>query len=250
MAAYTATAGERRQSWRPATPLWRTGASTRVRDRRGGGPSDLRRDPQPSAAGARSAPVGVVDRRLHPCARLVRPVHARDASSTPILTERRKLPLDKTSSRHYKCEQDAVHDLVSTTTLPGSESTMPNTSHARDAIEFVELVCTDRAWLRAEFDAIIGANFDGLPPCFPPPRFPRPLPAAAGPRRAGRAAPDRRTAAARSAEVAWSVRGGGRQRSPPPPDAVGAHEHAPMQGNAGWKQPSGNGRQVMRRPRA
>src|ERR1700749_4851105 len=51
---------------------------------------------------------------------------------------------------------------------------------------FAELVCSDPAWVDAEFDAIMTANF-GVLPAWPPPLPPQPRPGATGPRHPGRA---------------------------------------------------------------
>jgi hypothetical protein len=49
---------------------------------------------------------------------------------------------------------------------------MPDTTRHTAAInEFAELVCVDPDWLRAEFDAIMAANFGVCPPP-PPPGLP------------------------------------------------------------------------------
>lgn len=91
---------------------------------------------------------------------------------------------------------------------------VPRDAVSDDAVtsEFTELVCADPAWLDAEFDAIVTANFGTVPPC---PPSGRPRPGSAGPQRPGR--PPRSTV-----PVGWFLDGardrrpGGRgQRSPP-----------------------------------
>ncbi|HVV08409.1 hypothetical protein [Amycolatopsis sp.] len=80
---------------------------------------------------------------------------------------------------------------------------------------FAELVCADTQWLRAEFAAIVAANF-GAPA--PPPL--RPRRGCTGPRRRGRTP---RTVTGRAGQSALepptAVRAGSRQRSPPSADA-------------------------------
>ncbi|MFZ0121009.1 MAG: hypothetical protein WAN20_15810 [Pseudonocardiaceae bacterium] len=55
-------------------------------------------------------------------------------------------------------------------TLPAAELAMPRVT------EFAELVCGDRDLLRAEFDAIIAANWPSHDPPTPPPPHPGSLP--------------------------------------------------------------------------
>lgn len=87
---------------------------------------------------------------------------------------------------------------------------MPDTIH-REAVTsgFFELVYADAAWLRAEFDAIMTANFGAIPPYLPTPR-----PGSSGPRRPPRS---RRAVVTgdRLVGVVQAIRGGHRQRSPP-----------------------------------
>ncbi|MEV6904824.1 hypothetical protein [Amycolatopsis sp. NPDC051372] len=74
---------------------------------------------------------------------------------------------------------------------------------------FADLVCADPAWLRAEFDAIMTASFDVLPP-YPA----RSRPGSTGPQRSGR--PTRTvTTGGPLVGVVPATRGGHRQRSPP-----------------------------------
>ena len=75
---------------------------------------------------------------------------------------------------------------------------------------FAELVYADPAWLRAEFDAIMTANF-GDAPLTPP----RPRPSSAGPQRPGRRPAGVHLAGRRLAGVMPVARGRYRQRSPP-----------------------------------
>ena len=87
---------------------------------------------------------------------------------------------------------------------------MPDTTRYTAANSgFAELVCADPAWLRAEFDAIIAANFPSPPPGPTPPR-----PGSAGPRRPGRT-PTVDAGAHRPTGVVLTVAGRRRQRSPP-----------------------------------
>jgi hypothetical protein len=87
---------------------------------------------------------------------------------------------------------------------------MPDTTRAATAGEFTELVCADPAWVHAEFDAIVAANFDCSPPGrVPPPRPDRPMPATAHRSPWASAAPDA------AAEVASPAHRWKRQRSPP-----------------------------------
>jgi len=74
----------------------------------------------------------------------------------------------------------------------------------RVASGFAELVCADPAWVDAEFDAIMTANFGVLRPC-PPPVPPKPRPGSTGPRRSGRA--PRSAALARSSSAEQGVDG-------------------------------------------
>ncbi|MEV0074224.1 MULTISPECIES: hypothetical protein [unclassified Amycolatopsis] len=74
---------------------------------------------------------------------------------------------------------------------------------------FAELVCADAAWLRAEFDAIMSANFDAFPP-YPARR----RPGSTGPQRSGRR-PRAVATGGRLVGVVPAIRGGHRQRSPP-----------------------------------
>jgi hypothetical protein len=89
---------------------------------------------------------------------------------------------------------------------------MPDTTgHAGVTSGFAELVCAEPAWLRAEFDAIMTANFGVLPP--PPGQRPAP----AGPRRR-KHSPGATTAGGpgRLVDVVPHTRDGQRrQRSPP-----------------------------------
>lgn len=71
---------------------------------------------------------------------------------------------------------------------------------------FVELMCADDEWLRAEFDAIVAANFDDPPPSPRPQRPFRPQPSLPGRPRG----PKPRRATSRPV-----VRVPVRQRSPP-----------------------------------
>ena len=88
---------------------------------------------------------------------------------------------------------------------------MPDTTgHLAVTSGFAELVCADPAWLRAEFDAIMTANFGVLPP--PPPRL---RPGSGGPRRPGRAPRTTAGVPDRIVPVAPEARGARRQRSPP-----------------------------------
>lgn len=88
---------------------------------------------------------------------------------------------------------------------------MPDTTrHGAVTSGFAELVCADEAWLRAEFDAIITANFG----VFPPP-LARPRPGSAGPRQPGRTPRAAATGDRPVAGVVSAMRGGHRQRSPP-----------------------------------
>src|SRR5690242_5207258 len=87
---------------------------------------------------------------------------------------------------------------------------MPDTTeHTAVTSGFAELVCADEAWLRAEFDAIMTANFGVRPPYAP-----RPRPGSAGPRRPGRV-PHAAATGSYPARVVPAMRGGHRQRSPP-----------------------------------
>jgi hypothetical protein len=73
---------------------------------------------------------------------------------------------------------------------------------------FAELVLADPAWVRAEFDAIVAANFDPPPPPVPasqrPPGMPRPVLVLGVPRRRPRVRPPAGTCPCR-------------ERSPPRP---------------------------------
>jgi hypothetical protein len=83
--------------------------------------------------------------------------------------------------------------------------------------EFAELVYADQAWLDAEFDAIMAANFDALVPrpC-PPPRSPHSWPDSAPWR--GRHGPRYADADSQSPNAVRSGRSNGRrERSPPEP---------------------------------
>lgn len=61
---------------------------------------------------------------------------------------------------------------------------MPDTTrHAAEASGFADVICADADWLRAEFEAIVAANFGVLPPSPPGPRS-----APVSPRRSGCAA--------------------------------------------------------------
>ncbi|KAA9157741.1 hypothetical protein FPZ12_024160 [Amycolatopsis acidicola] len=95
---------------------------------------------------------------------------------------------------------------------------MPDTRDPAVTSEFAELVYADPAWLRAEFDAIMTANFGVRPP-----RHPRPEPRASGPRRPRRhkhsLAPGGRTP-----PTAPTARGRRRQRAPPLPAPHTAEE--------------------------
>ncbi|MET7998309.1 hypothetical protein ABZU76_46310 [Amycolatopsis sp. NPDC005232] len=87
---------------------------------------------------------------------------------------------------------------------------MPDTTR-REAVTsgFAELVYADPAWLRAEFDAIMTANFDVLPP-YPA----RPRPGSTGPQRSGRP-PHAVATGGPLVGMVRAIRGGHRQRSPP-----------------------------------
>jgi hypothetical protein len=96
----------------------------------------------------------------------------------------------------------------------------PQPGVTRDAVAgstatsgFAELVCSDPAWVDAEFDAIMTANFGAVPPCRPP--VPQ-QPGSAGPRRPGRVARsvDPGEELLGGTEGKWL--GGRRERSPPP----------------------------------
>lgn len=92
---------------------------------------------------------------------------------------------------------------------------MPDTTRPTTAGEFTELVCADPAWLHAEFDAIVAANFDCPPPGrVRPPRPDRPVPATAPRSPSATAQPDA------AAEVASPADRWQRQRSPPLTDRV------------------------------
>lgn len=85
---------------------------------------------------------------------------------------------------------------------------------------FAELVYADPAWLDAEFDAIMTANFGSVfpSPC-PPPKAPGSRPGFSGPRR-GRHTLRSAGSGDRFCDVVRSGRSGGRQeRSPPLPGA-------------------------------
>ncbi|WP_436499709.1 hypothetical protein [Actinokineospora sp. HUAS TT18] len=87
---------------------------------------------------------------------------------------------------------------------------MPDiTRHAAVTSGFAELVCADAAWLRAEFDAIVTANFGVRPPCPP-----RPRPGSAGPSTPG-PAPRADVAGSTFGGVRPTMSAGRRQRSPP-----------------------------------
>jgi hypothetical protein len=83
---------------------------------------------------------------------------------------------------------------------------MPDTI-SRSA-DFAELVYADPDWVRAEFDAIMAANFL--------PVLPAPRPGSAGPRRPGRGAFRWFTAKQRPGTPAPTSHCLRRQRSPPP----------------------------------
>lgn len=89
---------------------------------------------------------------------------------------------------------------------------MPDTTR-REAVTsgFAELVYADAAWLRAEFDAIMSANFEAPPPCPA-----RPRPGSTGPQRSSRT-PRAVVTGGRLTDVVPAMRGGHRQRSPPLP---------------------------------
>jgi hypothetical protein len=95
-----------------------------------------------------------------------------------------------------------------------------NANHDAVKSEFAELVYADPAWLDAEFDAIMTANFGALVPSqCPPPMSPRSWPGNTGPRQPRRTAHsgDRFPTEVRSGRS--SVR---RERSPPRPRAPDA----------------------------
>src|SRR3989442_14469384 len=88
---------------------------------------------------------------------------------------------------------------------------MPDTArHTTAASEFTELVCADADWLRAEFDAIMAANFGILPPSAP-----RLRPGWTGPQRPSWPPSAPSVAGGRFSGVLPAARGGRWPRSPP-----------------------------------
>jgi hypothetical protein len=88
---------------------------------------------------------------------------------------------------------------------------MPDTRRPSSASsEFAELVCADPDWVRAEFDAIVAANFDPSPPHQRRP----PRPDSSGPTAPPRAAAIVTTPAGASG-VVLLINRWRRQRSPP-----------------------------------
>ena len=97
---------------------------------------------------------------------------------------------------------------------------MPDTTRDTSAISgFAEQVCADPAWLRAEFDAIMAANFPSPPPGPAPPR-----PGSAGLRRPGRT-PTANAGARQPTDAVLTVAGWRRQRSPPVTHIPGQRVH-------------------------
>lgn len=93
-------------------------------------------------------------------------------------------------------------------------------NHNTVSSEFAELIYADPAWLDAEFDAIMTANFGARypSPC-PPPASPRSWPGPTGPRQ-WRHAPRYIGSGGRSPDTVRRGRSGERRgRSPPPPGA-------------------------------
>jgi hypothetical protein len=88
---------------------------------------------------------------------------------------------------------------------------MPDTmSPSSASSEFVELVCADPDWVRAEFDAIVAANFDPSPPHQRRP----PRPDSSGPTAPARTAATVTTPVG-APGVVLSINRWRRQRSPP-----------------------------------
>jgi hypothetical protein len=87
---------------------------------------------------------------------------------------------------------------------------MPETTrHAAVSSEFAELVCADPAWVHIEFEAIVAANFDCVPPSPA-----RPRPGSSGPPASSRAVPTT-VASGRDPGVVLAAGSWARQRSPP-----------------------------------
>lgn len=95
---------------------------------------------------------------------------------------------------------------------------MQDTTRHAATSDFAELVCADPAWLDAEFDAIVAANFADVPPV-PPTR-----PGSAGPRRPGRTLRLPAVARMSGGVVTGAVEGRHRQRSPPREPAFASTE--------------------------
>jgi hypothetical protein len=110
--------------------------------------------------------------------------------------------------------------MLDTTPLDkGPDTPRDAADHNTVNSEFAELVYADPAWLDAEFDAIMTANFGArIPPSGPPPTSPRSWPGATGPRRGHHTSRSDRSGA-RCPNAVRSGRSGGRRgRSPPLPD--------------------------------
>lgn len=89
---------------------------------------------------------------------------------------------------------------------------MPDaTHHGAMTSKFAELVCADPAWLRAEFDAIMSANFGVVPP-----RSLRPRPGSAGPQQHLNRPSPAAVPGGRLVKVAPPADDTRRERSPPP----------------------------------
>lgn len=101
---------------------------------------------------------------------------------------------------------------MSTRTVGMQASATAGTAPGAEVMEFADLVCGDPGLLRAEFDELIAASWDGPPPRWPfgprrsPPQRPMPVP---------RSARDDPPRVWRPAQATGATEAGSRQRGPP-----------------------------------